>query len=650
MWPWQKPDDGPAVAIGTGRYGDPVLVPCSQLKKAVAIFGTSRSGKTRLATSIADQQSRQLGCGQIVLDFKGDHDLVRRKAELARELGRTFLHFELAPKARTTYRPAHPYAPPRPAHYDPFTRGNGKSKASMLLNSVPRHGDAAVYLRQANEAVSLAWDLAALKGLDQTKRGGQPQSGLQVLSNVLAADSIVQIGNSLTVDDVIRASGGIIGERDAQNRVGAIQQRMATFSDQLRRASSTLSGSISDTASLIGTILNDSALDGRLTPGAAPAMRIDLVRAILRREIVVFSLPAQDYPDTAALVGTTVLLDLQSTVATLRSKYDTVARYVGADVGTVDGTPWAPLVLQMEEVGSANTPEAANAMIGLFNKSADMGIRPILSSQSIADVLAIDDGQGVVWKRLRAQMDHLLTLKLSSSEDAKLFAAESSEVRKMYAVEEAQVERNRFRFGQGAGETSKIRKTSEDSTRIPADAVMGLRVDADNDRREVLFINGADEHTAVHTCGPEGPNNWYETIRMVPVLEKPYRWDPYADDDVDADESRAQLEKVMSEQLAELRDNRLLAQILTGRDEAFDVDSRAAIDVPDALFPRGRQSSAARPAAGLDESVPLPDGPDLPEEASIPHGLPPDDSEGGDFAGWSEDDFVEDFEDPFAAR
>ncbi|MFL0579526.1 hypothetical protein [Dietzia sp. 179-F 9C3 NHS] len=648
MWPFAREDNGPEVAIGTGRYGDPVLVPCGQLKKAIAIFGTSRSGKTRLATSIADQQSRQLGCGQIVLDFKGDDDLVRRKAELARELGRTFLHFQLAPKARTTYRAPHPYAPPRPAHYDPFTRGNGKSKASMLLNSVPRHGDAAVYLRQANEAVSLAWDLAALKGLDQQRKGSQPPSGLQVLSTVLSADTIVKLGNSLTVDEVVRASGGIINERDAAHRVGAIQQRMASFSDQLGRPNSTLSGSISDTASQIGTILNDSALDGRLTPGAAPAMRIDLVRAILRREIVVFSLPAQDYPDTAALVGTTVLLDLQSTVATLRSKLDLVARYAGAGTGSVDGTPWAPLVLQMEEVGSANTPEAANAMIGLFNKSADMGIRPILSSQSIADVLAIDDGQGVVWKRLRAQMDHLFTLKLSSSDDAKLFAAESSEVRKMYAVEEAQIERNRFRFGQGAGETSKIRKTSEDATRIPADAVVGLRVDPEQDLREVLFINGADEHTAVHTCGPEGPNNWYEKIRMVPVLEKPYQWDPYADDDVDADAARDQLEKVMSAQLAELQNDGVLAQILTGRDEALDVTSSAAIDVPDALRP-------ARKAAPQPAGVPVGAEQDAVPGPADPYGPgmepPPDYDQEPDsaFEGWADEDYVED-DDPFAQQ
>lgn len=647
MWPRTTPDTGPAVAIGTGLYGDPVLMPCSQLKKAIAIFGTSRSGKTRLATSIADQQSRQLGCSQIVLDFKGDDDLVRRKAELARELGRTFLHFQLAPKARTTYRPAHPYAPPRPAHYDPFARGNGKSKASMLLNSVPRHGDAAIYLRQANEAVSLAWDLAALKGLDQQKRGSQPKSGLQVLGDVLSADTIVQLGNSLTVDDVVRASGGIINARDAAHRVDAVQQRMATFSEQLRRPNSPLSGSISDTASLIGTLLNDSALDGRLTPGAAPAMRIDLVRAILRREIIVFSLPAQDYPDTAALVGTTVLLDLQSTVATLRSKIGLVADYGGMVGGTADGTPWAPLVLQMEEVGSANTPEAANAMIGLFNKSADMGIRPILSSQSIADVLAIDDGQGVVWKRLRAQMDHLLTLKLSSSDDAKLFAAESSEVRKTYAVEEAQVERNRFRFGQGAGETSKIRKTSEDATRIPPDAVIGLRVDPDTDLREVLYINGADEHTAVHTTGAEGPNNWYEKIRMVPVLEKPYRWDPYADPEVDADQSRTQLEQVMTAQLREMQNNRMLAQILTGRDEALDVASESALHMPDALNPGAAQRDQ-HPRPGQDEHPPQP-SPAPQSEAPLPD--EPDDypplPEEPAFAGWSDDVEPDDFDNPF---
>lgn len=38
----------------------------------------------------------------------------------------------------------------------------------MLLNSVARDGDAAVYKRTADEAVKLAYDIAALTGFDKT--------------------------------------------------------------------------------------------------------------------------------------------------------------------------------------------------------------------------------------------------------------------------------------------------------------------------------------------------------------------------------------------------------------------------------------------------------------------------------------------------
>lgn len=571
-----KSPQGPVVAIGTGRYGDPVLIPCADLKKAMWISGTSRSGKTRLANSCADQQTHQLGAGQIVLDFKGDDDLVMRKAETARRHGRSFYHFQLAPKsAGTGYEPPHPYCPPRRAHYDPFARGNGASKAAMLLNSVPRDGDAAAYVRRASEAVKLAWDIAALKGMDQPERGREPLSGLEVLARMLDADTLIKAGSSLTVGEVRAASNGVVGEADARQRIRRIQTRLQSMQSELSNSRGLLAQSIGDTASLISTFLNDSALDGNLTPGSAPGMRIDLVRAVLRREIIVFSLPTQDYPDTAAQVGTMVLLDMQNTVSTLRSKRSQVAEQMGLSAGAVDSTPWPPVVLQVEEAGSINSAAAAEAFIGLFNKSSDVGVRPILSSQSIGDLVDLDDGRGVLVRRLFAQMDHLLTLKLTSSEDAEAFARESEVVRKTFAVEEAAVTRNRFRFGQGAGETANIRKTSEDATRIPSEAVKSLRIDPDNDYRELLYINSARQHTAVHTVGPEGPNNWYEPIRMVPVLEKPYGWNPFTDPDTA--NAAQEMEDAMRDMLTDLRDNKVLRSVLSTRLVALDIDAQATV-------------------------------------------------------------------------
>lgn len=577
-WPRHQLDE-PAVAIGTGRYGDPVLIPCTELKKPIGIFGTSRSGKTRLATSIADQQSRQLGCGQIIIDFKGDTDLVRRKAELARQLGRTFLHFQLVEKGGGHYERPHPYCPPHRAHYDPFTRGNGASKASMLLNSVPRDGDAAAYVRRAYEAVQLAWDLAALKGLDQRRVRNKPLSGLEVLAAMLSKDTLLGAGKTLTVDDVLNAAGHSISHADATERVRRITTRLATLESELADSRNVLAGALGDTASLISSFLNSSSLGGNLTPGAAPSMRIDLVRAILRNEIIVFSLSAQDYPDTAAQVGTMILLDMQNTVSTLRARKTLVAAHSGIDLSEADSNPWPPLVLQMEEVSALESQAAGTALIGLLNKSADVGIRTILSSQSIGDLVNFDDGRGVFVRRLFGQMDHLFTLQMTASQDTEAFAKESNEVDKNYPIEDKLVERNRFRFGHGATETSRIRANPQRETRIPSRAVAELRRDDSTDTRELLYIKGGS--LAVHTCGPEGPNNWYEVLRMVTVLEKPHGWQPGTDPD--CDDAEAAMEHEQERLFAALDPAGMLAAVLSNRADAFDISAVATVapDVAD---------------------------------------------------------------------
>lgn len=576
-----RKDPAPSVAIGTGRYGDPVLIPCSELKKPIGIFGTSRSGKTRLATSVADQQSRQLGAGQIVIDFKGDADLVRRKAELARQLGRTFLHFQLVEKGGGRYERVHPYCPPQRAHYDPFARGNGASKASMLLNSVPRDGDAAAYVRRAFEAVQLAWDLAALKGWDQRRQNSRPLSGLEVLAGMLSKDSLVGAGKSLTVEEVLAAADNTISRAAAEERVRHISTRLQALESELADSRNVLAGAIGDTSSLISSFLNSSSLGGNLTPGLAPSMRIDLVRAILRQEIVVFSLSAQDYPDTAAQVGTMILLDMQNAVSTLRARKNLIAKHRGTDLSAADSNPWPPLVLQMEEVSSLESEAAGTALIGLLNKSADVGIRTILSSQSIGDLVNFDDGRGVFVRRLFGQMDHLFSLQMTASEDTEAFAKESNEVDKNYPIEDKLVERNRFRFGQGAGETSRIRANPQRETRIPSRAVAELAREDATDTRELLYIKGGSR--AVHTVLPEGPNNWYEVLRMVTVLEKPHGWNP-ADDPECADAEQA-MEAQQEALFKALNPNGMLAAVLSNRADAFDIPAAAVTATDAAMVP-----------------------------------------------------------------
>lgn len=604
---WSRRNPG-QVAVGIGKYGDVAHAPLDWLRKAIAIVGTSRSGKTRLANSIAAQQVHELGGGNITLDLKGDDDMARSKAKLAEEMGVPFLHFKMVPKAGGGYRQPHPYAPPKPASYDPFSRGNGASKAAMLLGSVPRDGDAAVYERTALEVVQLAFDIAALTGLDKhTTAEGHPLPGLSVLLSILEGKALVDAGTRITGEQVMRANP-FLSATAAESKARAIRTRVESLKTELDKPGSIVNGAISDTRSLVNMMLNDPSVGMFLGPGTTPVLRIDLVRAILRNEIVLFSLPAQDYPQMAALVATMVLLDLQNAVSTLREYHQDVADYMDVDADTADATPWNPMIVQIEELGSVRSPAAAEAMLGLFNKSADVGIRPILSTQSLADIEAVDTS-GVWLRQLFGQLAGLITLQLSVAEDAEKFAAFSGLVSKKIPTETKSMTNTRTGLFQGAGTAGRIMARTEELTRVGTGDALAL----DIEQREMLWVSKTPKLTAVHTTAPEGPNNWAETLTLTPVWEPPYKWRPF-DDKEYVDQCSTAQQEVYRSLLEDVETNPMLYKILSANASTLDVEE-SAVDVATAMLDAGEPVEEPLPYDGL---------PDTPGPAAItPPPTPP---------------------------
>lgn len=519
-WSSNNPE---SVAIGVGKYGAIAAMDVDDTKKSTLIVGTSQSGKTRLANSLSDQVSLVTGGGNITLDFKGDPSMAARKAALAEELGVPFLHFQLSSKSGAHYKAPHPYAPEYPAHYDPLAKGNGSSKAAMLLNSVPREGDAAAYFRSASEIVKLAWDIAALTGVTaRVHSDGTPLSGLEVLSVMLNTDTLLAEGRKVTTHRV-KASNPSLTDGEASRRAQSIAARLADMEQELKRTNSVLSGAVGDVRNTVAGYINDSAAGAWLNTGQRSVTQIDILRAVLNNEVILFTLPAQDYPETAAMIGTMVLLDLSNAVATLRDHME----LIGTDADTITGElPWNPMVLQIEEVGSIRSTAAADAMLGLMNKSADMEIRVILSSQSLVDLEAVD-GTGV-WKRqIMAQVGNLYCLQVSEASDDADVCAYSNKVVKQFPSENRQVENNRLRLGIGAAASTSVRANPQETTRIAPGIPKGLN----RGQRELLWINTAKtDGCAIHTIRPEGPNQWWEVLTMVPVHEPEQHWNPFDDD------------------------------------------------------------------------------------------------------------------------
>ncbi|WP_137725833.1 hypothetical protein [Prescottella subtropica] len=618
----------PTIALGLGHYGYPLLAPSSLFKKAVVIVGSSRSGKTRHATSIADQQVHVEGGGNLTIDIKGDDALVKSKARLAEREGRSFLHFTLAPKNGGGYEQPHPYAPPIPARYDPLGRGNGKSKAEMLLKSVPRDGDAAAYLRAAQEITELAWNIAALTGYDRTigADGRTRISALETLMNMLSVageggGELERQAAALNVPTILSYYPHL-SERDAQQRIATLRSRVQSVVGELKKGSSVTAQAASNTRQLVSTYVNSSALfPGTFGTGRSPAGQIDLIRAILRGEIVVISLPAQDYPDFSAMIYSMILLDLQNAVATLRSRKAVVAEYLGVDTSRADSTPWPPFIVQIEELGSAVNSASAEALINLLNKSADIGIRVIASTQALADIRQIDDGKGVWLERLLAQADHLFALQLNAETDDEIVSGFSGKVTKQFATNETEVSNNRLRIFTGASESKKVRGAEQQDTRIPLGTTQAL----DRSKWEMVYVSKAPKLTAVHTTAPEGPNNWFEIIEMVPVFEPDLGYNPFAADTTLVEATKAAARAKAMELNQELADpNSLLFRIVDGVDEKADIEP-AAVVVAD--------------ASGEVDEPPFPDEfgfgePDVPDEDqaaidSFYESVPPESDPGG---------------------
>ena len=527
------------VVHGVGRYGDPVKQHIDALKRLVLISGTTRTGKTRYANSLARQQSAILGSGQLIINFKPDPTFVAAKARDAQRLGRGVLHFTLAPSGGV-FRRNHPYEPPKPCFYDPLSRGSGALRARMVIDSVVANEQGDVYRRNAIEVAALCWDIAQLVGTDhETGPDGirRPRQPLQVLIDMLGLEQLEHAASMLT-PELVQRRHPHLHDIDANNMVQSLQTRCASIKRDASQNSSTIKSAISDTRSIVSQFLNSSAFYPQsLSVGANPAYQIDLLRAIVRGEFVMFSLSAADNRQEAQMLGTLILLDLQNTVSTLREYKRNMDNSGGPDT-----TPWPPLVVQIEEFGTAANPASAAALIGLINKSADVGIRPIASTQALADIRQVNE---VYLQQILALTSDLVTLQIGDGVDDDDFCEFSGHVDKKIAAADTEVHSNRLNLFTGAKRSRTVRASDTTSTRVPPGTAQALTSDDDGDIREMLWVTKTPKIAAVHTCGDEGPNNWYETIQMVPVDEPDLNYRPFADpNDVRRAELAAKLEAI----------------------------------------------------------------------------------------------------------
>lgn len=483
------------VGIGIGEYGALISLATRTLLRATLIFGGPREGKTMWTLSTIGQIVRLGRSGWIVLDFKGDGVVPVYVAQVARGLGRPFKHFALADKNGAQYRAPIEGAPDSSAYYEPLMRGNATSKTDMLVNSVPREGDAMAYFRAQYEYVQTVFQVTALTHYDQSK------GGFNTLLSML--DPEVLQKQSFAVDP--DTGKGYLAEQPG------LQERVNHFVETLK-GDPIQAGAIHDAARTLSTQLNGPAVGPRLRPAPAGQehLNIDLAQAVRDGEFVVFSLSTQDYGDLARMMGTLVLLDLQNAIAELRTELTNHRQELGDDDAP---PPWDPGYVQIEEYGACGS----DAVLGLLNKAGDVNMRAFLSTQSWYDVYRVDD-TGTFARQVLDLAGNVISFKINDGDAATVLSNTSPQVTKKYPQDSKEWSGGLFGLGLKAANIGKIRPDVKPDARAAEPGAF-----QELDPYSFLWIAKSPVAKAAHSF-TSGPNHWVETIKAVQV-------DPVGDPD-----------------------------------------------------------------------------------------------------------------------
>lgn len=476
------------IAVGVGEYGKLVSVDIKTFLRPTVVFGGPRQGKTVWTMSVVTQMIA-LGSGALIIDFKGDGELPAHYACVAAAQGRRFKHFSLRDKNNRAYvRPA-ASAPNQSAFYDPTRKGNATSKADMLVNSVPREGDAMAYFRAQYEFVQTVFSVAQITGYGQDRGLG----GFQTLLELLDLDKLQKVAQDRHPGT---GRSALADYPDLQHRVDKYVENLRK--DEIQR------GAINDAARLLGTYMNGPAAGEHLRPApeGLKDLNIDLVDAVLNNEIVVFSLSVQDYGDLSRMIGTLVILDMQNAIAELRAQLSEHRQRTGKKDAA---PPWESFYVQIEEFGSAGS----EAVLGLLNKAGDVDVRPILSSQSWHDIVAVT-GTDSFARRVLDQAGNVVAFSINDEQSAEALSGLTEMVTKKYARSSKEFSGGAFGSNLKAANTGEIQPTPVRERAADAGAFQKTG------RFEFLWFAKEPKPRIAHSF-KSGPGHWYEVLKSVVV-------------------------------------------------------------------------------------------------------------------------------------
>ncbi len=312
-------DDG--YVLGVDERSFPVAVRFARDQGRHALYlGASGSGKTN-ALLLAVCRHIEAGFGAVVVEFKGEREIADRLRVEAAFRGRAFYRFTLHGGQR----------------WNPLRRGSPSELKDKLIA-------AEEFSERHYEAMYERYLLNLFRCLEASD--GPPR--LDDVIRLLDHDELALRVRDLADEDVAEQVGRYLERltEDQRRHLRGLQDRLA--------------------------LLVEGEAGERLLPAEDPAEEIDLLDAIAAGAVVVFSLNASRYPQTAKLVGNLVAQDLKTVCGTLED----------------DPQRKRPAIVAVDEFSALSADHVA----GLFQRARSAGVSLLLATQEIADLRRVDEG------------------------------------------------------------------------------------------------------------------------------------------------------------------------------------------------------------------------------------------------------------------
>lgn len=336
------------IILGPDERAGTVALELPKLVTHTLIAGASGSGKTTTLVRIA-QGVLALGRAVVVVDLKGDEDLVEDLTRYARSLGRDAVVWRLTGGA----------------HWNPVARGDRSQRADVLVAS--EEWSEPHYQRIAERYLQWVFRVLEARGIDPPTLGAV----VELLDPKNLGMLAVQIP-----DRALRGEAqAYIDQLDTEQKraIAGFANRFALLTESTTGPWLAPPPTARRRPRAAEVDAEDTEADGDVTPGeetpaeAENAPYVDLLDVLDGDGLVIFSLDSSAYPGRAAQIGNLVIQDIQA-AGGQRLRRPAEAR--------------PPSLVMVDEFSALE----GDNILGLLARGRGAGLGVVLATQELADL------------------------------------------------------------------------------------------------------------------------------------------------------------------------------------------------------------------------------------------------------------------------